>query len=65
MNWEIPDSLQQKIERYNAEHTRQPDMEYSQGTSTDSAAYQVANQQASGNNDYGQSPEDDPADIPF
>ena len=65
MNWEIPDSLQQKIERYNAEHTRQTDIEYGQAQPADSAAYQVANQQASGNYDYGQSPEDDLSDIPF
>lgn len=65
MNWEIPDSLQQKIERYNAEHTRQTDIEYGQGQPADSAAYQVAKQQASGNYDYGQSPEDDLSDIPF
>ena len=60
MNWEIPDALQQKIERYNAEHTSQPDIEYANKQKSESTAYQVANDYPSlGDED------DYPTDVPF
>ena len=41
MGWEIPEALQQKIDRYNADHTRQTDINYAQGQTTETTAYQV------------------------
>lgn len=43
MGWDIPDSLQQKINRYNAEHTRQTDIDYTQPptNNAETSAYPV------------------------
>ena len=62
MNWDIPDSLQRKIERYNAEHTRQTNINYAQENREETTAYQVATEPPS--SDY-EEIQDTDVDIPF
>lgn len=65
MGWDVPDSLQQKIERYNAAHTKQTDINYAPTSAPaaqekESSAYQVQDEQEPDQNAYSDMADQDP-----